>query len=99
MSLDSSGACRLARRSEDGEPLPLLLQSRVSASVDVDTYRGLIWVGFGLGGLLGLIQAAASPSGWLWTAIRVLIFLMWLIGITGWLAAAVRERRHRRRSS
>jgi uncharacterized protein (DUF983 family) len=100
MSLDGGGACRLARRCEEGESLPLLRQSRVSASMDIDAYIGLIWVGFGLGGLLGLIQATASPSGWLWTAIRVLISLVWLTGITGWLAAAIRERRsHRRRSS
>jgi len=79
----------------DGLPPSSSRGVRFSASMGVDTYRNLVWLGFGLGALCGIIQAAASPSGWLWTAIRVLIFLVWLTGITGWLAAAIRERRRR----
>jgi hypothetical protein len=100
MSLDSGGACRPARRSEEGEPMPLLLESAISASMGVDTYRNLVWLGFGLGALFGLTQAVASPAGWLWITIRALVSLLWLIGVVGWLFIAIRERRsHRRRAS
>jgi hypothetical protein len=63
----------------------------------VDTYRNLVWLGLGLGGLFGLVQGLAAPAGWLWATIRALVFLIALIGLVGWLAIAIRERRSHRR--
>jgi hypothetical protein len=50
---------------------------------------------FGLGGLLGLIELVAAPSGWWWTATRALVFALFVAALVLWLAALVKDRRFR----
>lgn len=45
------------------------------------------------GAILGIISAAGSPSGWLWTAIRVINGVVFVLALLVWLAARWRSRR------
>jgi hypothetical protein len=48
---------------------------------------------FGLGAVLGLIEAFVTPRGWLWTVVRGLVFVVFVVFLTFWLIALVRDRR------
>jgi uncharacterized membrane protein len=50
---------------------------------------------FGLGGLVGIIQAVATPSGWVWTSVRALVFAVFVVAVVLWIAAVLRGKRSR----
>jgi CHASE2 domain-containing sensor protein len=46
----------------------------------------------GLAGALGLVSAVTSVHGWMWTAIRIVVFVIFVLSVAAWLAAARRRR-------
>jgi hypothetical protein len=51
---------------------------------------------FSFGALAGIIQTAVDPHGWLWEALRALIFVLFVVALALWLTALAKERRSKR---
>jgi hypothetical protein len=54
--------------------------------------KSLVWLTFGLGAILSLIQELSHPEGWLWMTVRVAVGVVFVLALAAWLASVRRDR-------
>jgi hypothetical protein len=54
--------------------------------------KSLVWLTFGVGAILSLIQGLAHPDGWLWMTVRVADGVVFVLALAAWLGSVRRDR-------
>jgi hypothetical protein len=76
---------RVSRRGVLG----IVREMRSAAS---EPAKSAVLASVGIGAVFGLISATANPTGWLWTALRVIDGVIFVVAVLAWLGTGWRSR-------